>query len=209
MKPRLVSRGIIVNAADTVFQYFKSDTLGNLTPIPPGSLPVYHGAMIHGAPNDTGPGSMIDSIRSVRVRFTTVFHDPRAGDATRRLERTIRIMNAGLNNRTTCGDAPIAVTPVAVASLATDPAPFVTITWARSVDEATGEKDVERYSLFKRLSTSTTFSEPFASIPAGSATYTFTDTDVHSGESWVYGVTAQDCTPLSSSIGMTSAVTLP
>jgi len=208
MKPRVVSKGIIASATDTVFQYFKADTLGNLTAIPAATLPLYHSAMIHGAPNDTARAAMIDSIRSMRVRLTTVYHDPRTGDATRRLERTIRIMNAGLNDRTTCGDAPLGVLPSAVASTVNG-APQVTITWSRSVDEVSGERDVERYALYKRYSASTTFSEPFASIPAGSAAYTFTDTDVHSGDTWVYGVTAIDCTPTSSNIAMAAAVVIP
>ena len=209
MTPRVVATGVVVNASDTVFQYFKADTLGNLVPVTTASLPLYHSQMIHGALSDTGKGAMIDSIRSVRVRFTMVYHDPRSGDATRRLERTIRIMNAGLQDKTTCGDAPISVTPVATASPIGAPSPYVDVTWTRSVDEAMGEKDVERSALFKRFSTSTTFSEPFASIAAGSASYSFKDTDVHSGESWVYGIAAQDCTPTSSSIGTAPVVVIP
>ena len=140
----------------------------NLTAIPAATLPLYHSAMIHGAPNDTARAAMIDSIRSMRVRLTTVYHDPRTGDATRRLERTIRIMNAGLNDRTTCGDAPLGVLPSAVASTVNG-APQVTITWSRSVDEVSGERDVERYALYKRYSASTTFStsNSFSSSPSG------------------------------------------
>jgi hypothetical protein len=209
LPPRVVARGIVLNAADTVFQYFKSDTLGNLAPVVIGALPLRHVAKIHGSPADTGKFATIDSVRTIRVRFTTVYHDPRTGDATRRLERTIRIMNAGLIDRTTCGDAPLSVAPVAIASALGASSPFATITWSRSVDEATGEKDVERYTLFKRLGSELTFSEPFASVPAGSTTYSFTDTDVRAGESWIYGVAAQDCSPTSSAIGTAPAVVIP
>jgi prepilin-type N-terminal cleavage/methylation domain-containing protein len=209
MKPRVVSTGILASPTDTVFQYFKADTLGNLTAVPTTTLPLYHGAIIHGAPSDTGLGAMIDSIRSMRVRLTTVYHDPRGGDATRRLERTIRIMNAGLNDRTTCGDAPLGVVPTALVATISGGPPVVIINWSRSVDEVSGERDVERYALYKRFNTSLTFSEPFASVPAGTATYMFTDTDVHSGERWVYGVTAIDCTPTSSSIAATAPVAIP
>ncbi|HEY7237116.1 MAG TPA: prepilin-type N-terminal cleavage/methylation domain-containing protein [Gemmatimonadaceae bacterium] len=209
MPPRVVATGIIANPTDTIFQYFKADTAGNLTAITPATLPLYHSALIHGSPADTGKGAMIDSIVSVRVRLTTIYHDARNGDATRRLERTIRIMNAGLNNTTTCGDAPLGVAPTALVAIIAGGPPVVIINWTRSLDEVTGEKDVERYALYKRSASQTTFSEPFSSVPAGTASYMFTDTDVHSGEQWVYGVTAIDCTPTSSSVTATGIITIP
>jgi hypothetical protein len=205
---KVVARGIVVNATDTVFQYFKIDTAGVLRAISTAALPLYHTAKTHGATSDTGRFAIVDSIKLVRIRMTSVYHD-RKGDVTRRLETTIRIMNAGLIRRTTCGDPPIGVTPVAATSAPFATSPFVNITWARSLDETQGEKDIERYAIFRRLSTAPDFSEPIASIPAGSATYTFTDTNVRFGESWVYGVTAQDCTPASSGIGSTATVIIP
>lgn len=208
MEPQLVARGVRVTATDTVFQYFKADTSGFLVPIPPASLPLYHEAPVHGSVADTGRFAIIDSIKAVRVRLTVVHHDPRSGDARRRLEMTIRLANAGLINRTTCGDPPIGVAVTAQPS-AVDSLPSVTITWDRSLDEGEGEKDVERYLVFRRPLGSLAFAEPFATIPAGLTTYSFVDTDVRSGETWVYGVASQDCTPNTSDIGVSSFVTLP
>ena len=69
---------------------------------------------------------------------------------------------------------------------------------------------MERYALYRRLSGQPgTMSEPFASIPAGLESYSFTDTDVRSGEQWIYGVASQDCTPSISSVTSASAVTIP
>jgi type II secretory pathway pseudopilin PulG len=103
--PRIVARGIIVNPADTVFQYFKTvDTTGALAAIPANQLPLYHRAHLHGATNDTGVNARIDSIRSVRVRFAAVHRDRRIGEVVRRLDLTIHLMNAGLVRRTTCGE---------------------------------------------------------------------------------------------------------
>jgi hypothetical protein len=68
---------------------------------------------------------------------------------------------------------------------------------------------VERYAIYRRLSSAPAFSEPIASIPAGQGSYIFADTDVRSGESWIYGIASQDCTPMSSSISSTTAVTVP
>ncbi len=210
MPPTVVARGIQFNPTDTLFQYFTSDTLGNLSPVPNGELPLYHAAAVHGSPADTGRFALIDSIRTVRVRLATVYHDPRQGDVVRHLETTIRIENAGLVNATTCGDPPLA--PTGVTATASPPgasSPYVTIAWTASVDETGGEKDVERYALFRRPDTVATFDQPFSSIPAGAATYTFTDDNVQSGDHWIYGVSAQDCTPSNSPIATSSTVIVP
>lgn len=208
--PTVVARGILFNPGDTLFQYFTSDTLGNLKPVPTGTLPLYHAAAVHGSPADTGRFALIDSIRTVRVRLATVYHDPRQGDVVRHLETTIRILNAGLINRTTCGDPPLSPTGVTATPSPNGAAtPYVTITWTASLDETSGEKDVERYALYRRPDTVATFDQPFSSIPAGSATYSFTDDNVQSGDHWIYGVSAQDCTPSNSPIATTSTVIVP
>ncbi|HEY9228746.1 MAG TPA: hypothetical protein VIP11_18990, partial [Gemmatimonadaceae bacterium] len=80
-----------------------------------------------------------------------------------------------------------------------------------SVDEKTGEKDVERYAIYRRLSSVATFDVPFASIPAnGATTYSFVDTDVIPGQTWIYGVTSQDCTlEITSVMGETTQKVIP
>jgi hypothetical protein len=211
--PRVVARDLRYTSSDTVFQYFKADTLGNLTAISPAILPLVHSAAVHGSQADTAKSALTDSITEVKVRLTSLYHDARTNtDTQRRQQLTIHLMNAGLIHHTTCGNPPLPVTPTAVATAAdgvTVLQPYVTITWAKSVDDGGGEKDVERYAVYKRLSTSATFDMPFASLPGGTSSYTFVDSDVQSGDKWVYGVTAQDCTPSSSPMGSTLAVTIP
>lgn len=211
LPPRVVARGLRYEPTDTLFEYFKADTAGALQPIGSASLPLYHGAMFHGSPSDTGAAAIIDSIRTVRVRLSTVYHDGRGGDAIRRLDLTIHLMNAGLIHRTTCGEAPFGVSPSAVLTdtSATVSSPYVTVSWSHALDDGGGEKDVERYAVYRRASSSTAFSEPLASVPAGATSYAFVDSDVRSGDQWVYGVAAQDCTPSSSPIGATAAVVIP
>ncbi len=215
--PRIVARNIVYNTGDTVFQYLKSDTSGALTMIPQSALPLVHTQAVHGTSADTGAFALTDSIRLVRVRMRSVFHDLKTKqDVYREIRATIRVMNAGLTDHTTCGSPPIAVTPTAIVVPAGDslPATYVKIQWPKSTDDGGGEKDVERYVLYRRLAAATTFDQPFASVPAGTATgspakYLFQDTDVQSGQQWIYGVAAQDCTPLISTVGTASSVTIP
>ena len=208
--PTVLARGILFNPNDTLFQYFTADTLGNLSPVPNAKLPLYHAAAVHGSAADTGTYALIDSIRTVRVRLSAIYHDPQQGDVIRRIQSTVRILNAGLINRVTCGDPPIGASGVAAtASPIGAPAPYVTITWNASVDETGGEKDVERYALYRRPDSVATFDQPFSSIPAGSATYSFTDNNVQPGDHWIYGISAQDCTPANSPIATTGTIIVP
>ncbi|HEY4130328.1 MAG TPA: hypothetical protein VGM50_06900, partial [Gemmatimonadaceae bacterium] len=94
--PKIVARNIIYNTGDTVFQYLKADTSGALTMIPQSALPLVHTQAVHGVTADTGKFALTDSIRLVRVRMRSVFHDLKAGkDVFREVRATIRVMNAG------------------------------------------------------------------------------------------------------------------
>jgi hypothetical protein len=212
--PRMVARGIVYNATDTIFRYFKGDSIGNLTEISAGALPLIHTAPVHGSQADTAKSALTDSIRQVRVQVTSVFHDNRTGLATtRRLNLTIKLMNAGLIHHTTCGNPPLVPgsvsATVTAANGTTIPQTYVTVGWTPSIDDGAGEKDVERYAVYRRLTSQTTFDQPIGSVPGGKATYSFQDTDVQTGQSWVYAVVAQDCTPSVSSAVSASTVVIP
>ena len=206
---RVVSTGIIVNPGDTVFQYFKYDTAA-LSPIPRASLPLYHTVDVHGSPADTGSRALIDSIHQVHVTLKTVYHDPK-GDTFRKISTVIDLLNAGLDQHTSCGAAPLAVTPTSTVtdSSATVPATYVTVSWTHSVDDGGGQQSVQRYAIYKKLASATLFTDPIASVPAGHATYTFIDSGVQHGEQAVYGVAAVDCTPTLSPMGITTVDTIP
>ena len=52
--------------------------------------------------------------------------------------------------------------------------------------------------------------DPYLSLPpAGTANYTYTDRDVTSGAQYVYGLAAQDCTPLNSGRVPSAPVAIP
>jgi prepilin-type N-terminal cleavage/methylation domain-containing protein len=199
LPPTLVSRGIVKDGRDSVpiFTYFTQDSLGRLKPVPKSQYPLYH-AKVHGISSDTGFSALTDSIRVVRVHFLAAARDPRTGkDALRTIETRVRLMNSGLLHHSACGEKPYGPgTPAAASSAAGAPVPLVTLTWAASSDDGSGEKDIERYAIFRRLSTDMAFADPIASIPASTKlSYSFTDTQVVPGQTYLYGVAAQDCTP--------------
>jgi prepilin-type N-terminal cleavage/methylation domain-containing protein len=210
---KVVARGIIYNAStDTVFQYWKADTSGTLNRVSGALLPITHSAPMHGSTADTSRSALTDSIKQLRVTFKSLYHDPKTNaDVVRTVSQTIHLMNAGLIHRSTCGQPPLGVAPTATVTAAggSNPQTFVTVTWSASTDDGHGEKDAERYAIYRRLASVSTFDEPIASVPAGTSSYSFNDTDVLNGQQWIYGVAVQDCTPSSSPIGSTTTITIP
>lgn len=208
----LVARGLVKDTRDTVpfFTYFTSDTLDQLVPVARNRLPLYHGK-VHGSAADTGKNALTDSIRAVRLHFLAAARDPRTGkDALRTVEVRVRLMNAGLLQRSACGQPPYGVSNVtAVSSVPNAPVKTVTLTWLKSSDDGGGEKDIERYALYRRLSTDPNFGDPISSVPvSGTGVYSFVDTQVMPNVSYLYGIAAQDCTPLVSPMSVTASAVL-
>jgi type II secretory pathway pseudopilin PulG len=204
----VLARGIVLGDADTVFRYFRPDSLGVLRQFASSTLPLVHRAPVHGATADSGASIRPDSVRVVQVTIQTRARDPKGGESLRRSQATVRIMNSAVAGRTTCGEAPFGVQVTASAVTASG-ATVVRVLWGRDLDDGGGEKDVQRYVIYRRLATATAFTNPLASIPAGQSTYSFVDSDVQSGQQWVYGVASQDCTPATSAAGLSSTVTIP
>jgi hypothetical protein len=205
LPPKVVARGVIIPAGQPVFRYFKADSLGRQVEIPQSSLPLYHSAVMHGAPNDTGNFALIDSIRVVRTRMIGLYRDRRKKrDVLDTAQAGIRIMNAGLMNRRTCGEPP-QLGSVSFSATRTQPGGgtnsyVVRLAWSRATDESAGEKDVERYAIYRRHADSLAFTEPFASVAAGQPAYAFDDSNVQSGDRWIYALSAQDCSLLNSTL---------
>jgi hypothetical protein len=208
LPPTIVAKAISLPPNQPVFRYFKADTLGQLIEIPQSLLPLYHSAAIHNSKADSSKSALTDSIRVIRVRLTGVFKDRKGNNLSRPTETSVRIMNAGLLHFSSCGDAPIFSSAVNAAA-STVPSPRIVVSWTSSVDQSAGEKDVEQYSIYRRKDTDLAFTEPLASVPSGTPTYQFTDTQVASGEKWIYGVAARDCGGQSSAVMTTNVVTMP
>lgn len=209
LAPTLVAKGLLITGGQPVFRYFTIDSIGAPREIAAARLPLVHTAIIHGANDDSARSALTDSIRTVRVLLTSIYEDVRGDSATRSVEGSIRLMNAGLTRFSSCGEPPMGAALAAVANVAAGGQPSVTLIWAPSGDESGGERDVERYAVFKRSTGSTDWGEPFTSIPAGLASYAVDDMGVASGESWEYGLIAQDCTPATSSVSVAGPITLP
>ena len=89
-----------------------------------------------------------------------------AAERRRSLSRYIRLPNVGLAVRKTCGDEPILGTPLTAVWNATSGG--VDLTWNAAVDELAGERDVERYVIWRRLASDVAWGDPHVSLsPTG------------------------------------------
>lgn len=203
-----LARGLILDPATPPFTYVAADPAsGALLPVPLASLPAFH-VQQHGAPDDTGRSAITDAIRSVRVHLVGSYIE-RDGSVSRRVaDSDIRLLNAGLLNHATCGDAPVFGSSVNATYLSGATRQIV-VSWGRAVDESGGERDVEKYVIYRRPASATAFDEPIASIPAGQASYQFADTQIASGDRWVYAVAATDCGGQFSPLAISPQVDVP
>lgn len=210
-EPDLVSRDLLPTDGAPFFQYYWSTTTSAGAPtvdvVPQDSLPLAHSVPLHGSAADTAPAARIDAVRGVRVQFTATNGLAGADERQRAITRLIRLTNSGVVRRRVCGDRPILGTAL-TATPATQPGgvKVIELTWNRATDEAGGERDVVRYVIWRRLSTETEWGDPYVSIPAGQASYTWTDSRVVDTSSYVYALAAQDCTPLQSSLATAGPV---
>lgn len=198
-----LARGIVPDPGTPPFTYQTITAAGVVQDVPAASLPAYHVA-IHGSATDTAASALTDQIRFVKVHLVGTFIDRDGSISSRPADASIRLLNAGLLNHATCGDPPVFGQSVTAA-----PTPGkVTLSWVRATDESGGEKDVEKYVIYRRLIAGA-FADPLASIPAGQVNYSFSDTQVSSGNQWVYGVAAEDCGGQFSPIAVSNQVTVP
>jgi prepilin-type N-terminal cleavage/methylation domain-containing protein len=210
----LVARNIIGSPATVFFQYHRVAQRANglsLDSIPTARLPLAHVVPIHLATADTGAAAIIDSIRAVRITLTATNGLTGAQERRRTLTRIVNLPNVGLATKRTCGSRPMLGTGLGAGGITqADGTPAVQLTWNPAVDEIGGEKDVVRYVLWRRDGAVTDWGTPYLSIPAGSASYVYTDAAVTSGRSYQYTLAAQDCTPsLSTTSAASGVVTVP
>jgi len=210
----VVSTNILRTTGQPFFRYFRQiTTLANTTldTVARSSLPWRHTRPIHLAINDTGVLARIDSIRAVRVSFTVTNGRTAStgGEQLRSLTRLIRLPNVGLVNTKTCGDPPIFTATITAADTLTPDSTFlVRLNFLPSVDENAGERDVERYVIWKRLQNVADWGDPYVTLPGGDSTYIYFDANVERDSAYYYAVSAQDCTPSLSGQRTSNLVTI-
>lgn len=213
--PEVVARNILRADTTPFFAYLRldapPDSAARIAAVSPAELPLRHAAPIHLAPEDTGRFARIDSVRAVRVGFLATDGRTGADERTMPVSRLIRLPNAGLAAVQSCGDEPILgvvldARPVTVPATGES---AVQLEWGPASDETGGEADVIRYVLWRRAGGALDWGDPFVSIPAGNATYSYLDTRVEAGTSYSYALAAQDCTPSLSGLAVSPTVSVP
>lgn len=203
--PTVVVRNLILALGEPLFHYFKTDSANMLVEVDVSGEALMHTEPRHDSPADTGRSALIDSLRLIRSHLAIAQAVVTArGDSVHRIEHSTRLGNAlQAGGSATCGAAP----GMTILGAAAGPqAGQVTLTWTPSLDETAGERDVERYLIYRRNATAGAFGSALASIPAGASTYGFVDRNLKSGDSFVYGVLAQDCAGTNSALSLAAAI---
>ncbi len=197
--PEVVARSLLKVGSEPFLSYrqliLDRTGTGRMQEMPDSLLPVFHEAPFNGSAADTGQSARIDSIRAVKINLAAYNRRSASGDtSTVSLSRTVDLPNAGMSVLQTCGDEPILGQAITATATVVDGSPAVDLAWTAAVDETGGEGDVVRYVIWRRV-VGEDWADPFLSIPAGQATYTYQDLTVSAGTTYQYGLAAQDCTP--------------
>lgn len=206
----IVARNLMRYSGEPIFRYFMRAANGILSEIPAGQLPLVHSVPKHGTAADTGAVARIDSVAIVRLNLISVYKDPRGGAVIDTLQRSVRLANQGLLQRSQCGETPLGPGTPALAITVIGGLNAVRLTWTASLDELSGERDVEMYAIYRRTVGSADWNEPLANIPgAGIATLNYTDGTVLPGTRYEYAISALDCTPAPSALTAPSSILVP
>ena len=154
------------------------------------------------------------NLRAVIVTYIITNGLTGAAERTRPMSLIAPFPNMADRQLQTCGNNPVTM---AQPTVAWNPVTLsVDITFAANGDEASGERDIVNYVLWRRPVGSLNWAAPFLSIPAGHPpTYNVPDQTVpraptgSPGVPWEYAVAAQDCTPNYSNPVTSANVTVP
>lgn len=206
LPPEIIARGLVIDNTDPpTFRYMTLDANDNPLEIDRSRLPLFH-VPVHGSAQDIDGSATTDSIRMVKIFLRARPDGKSTAIADRYVDANIRLLNAGLLKHITCGEAPVFNS--AVTSTLDSTTKEVVLQWNKADDEGGGEKDVDRYLIFRKKEGVVDFTNPYASVAAGESSYTFRDGSATSGN-WIYGVSAQDCGGQHSPVMVSPRVTVP
>lgn len=182
------------------------DTLFNAS----GSLlPLIRRPLISGiSSTDSANYVRPDSVRAIRMNYRITNGQTGTAERTREISTIIEVPNNGIQMPTICGRPPLPPGFFSVTD-AGDGSGRVTVLFVRSPDQDAGEQDVRQYIIWRRLSTQPLFAEPLlVTVAEQNKNDYLTDVlDQVPGETYIFGVAAQDCTPSLSSM-LTATVTV-
>lgn len=226
LAPVVVTTGVVLPAGEPFFQYlYVRDSTGVVDTVPAARLPLQHLSPTHGAAADTGEtarmASYIDRVRTVVVRSAAQFQDPRPGGGTgqRKVRASTSLINVTALRRSACGTAPDATTPALQLFTVNGQPDHVRVTWTAVTDDGAGERDVDRYLIY-RSENGAALAEPrgdVAAVNRAGTAYAWDDYDVRrtaaapnpAGNAFRYAVTAQDCQPQVAPMAPTPPLTVP
>jgi hypothetical protein len=192
--PEAVVRNIL---QDTVpfFQYLylkDSANLKSIDTVKSGSLPLEFDFT-----SDTVKTRLITNLRAVIVSYVVTNGLSGPAERTRPMSLIAPFPNMGDRELETCGNDPVSMS---APTLSSADSLTVNVQWTADGDEASGERDIMNYLLWRRRVGDSTWGSPFTSIPAGSPpNYSFLDSSVPQDSvadvPWEYAIAAQDCTP--------------
>ena len=197
----VVARGLRVPSGQALFKYRRVYGTGVVDSIPTASLPILWDAA----------SQVADSIRTVTLTVRGVFRGYNLQNKATTYERYVstqtNLANIGLAQRNSCGDIPLNPgSPTAALIVVGGVTERVRVSFNASNDEASGEKDVERYAIFRR-EVGNAWDEPIAVVGKSGGPYVWEDFDIQAGLTFEYGVAAQDCSPANSTILTSNSVT--
>jgi len=213
----LVARNILPYPGRPFFEYVlrrqRSGAPDTLVTASGALLPIAKTAPVRGSPADVDGSARADSVRMIRVNISVTNDLPGAEARQRQASTLIGLPNNGLRRLVSCGGAPMMGGVLSAVPNVAPQDPAVTLTWAPSVDETSGEGDVVQYNIYRRLESTTDWGTPFRTVApglaAGQTAYTLVDDQVLASVAYRYAVTAQDCSPQESSLLATTSPVTP
>ena len=167
----LVIRDVLPTPGEPFFSYLRLVRPPNgpigLDSVPAAWLPLGHVAALHGSAADTGVFRRVDSLRAVRVNYTVTNGLIGAEERRRPTSVLVPLPNMGLAKLKSCGDPPIHGQPLVAAADTANGVPHVELSWTAAVDETSGERDVMRYVVWRRLAAEPDWGAPYARSPPG------------------------------------------